>query len=96
MCHFLLVELAGPYWAGWHDEAEEGEFMDVHFNKLTSNKFQPWFVGEPNGETLENCVTVWVNRNAWNDDNCDYQFCAFCEFERAPHLQLRGNFASVQ
>lgn len=54
--------------------------------------FQPWYLGEPNGDTLENCAIVWTGKDAWNDQNCNEDFCGFCEFDRAPDLQIRGTF----
>ncbi len=57
---------------------------------LARGMYQPWYLGEPNGDTLENCAMVWISRNAWNDVSCNHQYCSFCEFEKAPDIQIRG------
>ncbi len=66
-------------------------FVDANHNyPLKKDMYQPWYLAEPNGDTLENCVSTKVSLNAWNDINCSDELCAFCEFERAPDLQIRG------
>ncbi len=50
---------------------------------------------EPNGDRLENCAVVWSNRNVWNDYSCGLKMCSFCELDRAPDLQIRGNFGTL-
>ncbi len=85
-------EAQPSFWAGWWDKPTEGTFSDVNTgNPLTETMFQPWYLGEPNGDTLENCAIVWPERNSWNDVECDRMFCGFCEFEKAPDLMIRGN-----
>ena len=64
--------------------------MDARSTVLTESMYQPWKVGEPNGDTLENCAAAWVARGKWNDHVCEREFCAFCELEEAPEFQLRG------
>ena len=82
----------GRYWAGWWDEPAEGNFSNVNTGKaLSSQLHQPWYSGEPNGDTLENCAMVWPARNAWNDVRCDDEYCAFCELEAAPDIRIRGS-----
>ena len=49
-----------------------------------------WSPGEPNGETLENCATLWVARGVWNDAPCDYPFYGSCFIEARPRMNLRG------
>ena len=41
--------------------------MDGAAGETELGEFAPWYFGEPNGNTAENCVVVWVNRRAWND-----------------------------
>ena len=80
------------YWAGWWDTPSEGTFSDANTGvPLTKDMYQPWYLGEPNGDTLENCVIVWSPKDAWNDDGCNKEFCGFCELERAPDVQIRGS-----
>ncbi len=83
---------SGRYWAGWYDEPTEGQYEDADSGSpLTKQMFQAWYLGEPNGDTLENCAMVWIARNAWNDVSCSHQYCSFCEFEEAPDIQIQGN-----
>ena len=86
-----FTEAFGSYWAGWWDETEEGIFSNANTGELLlSDMYQPWYLGEPNGDTLENCASVWSAKGAWNDLSCDATACGYCEFERAPDLQMRG------
>lgn len=79
------------FWAGWWDQKNEGLFVDVNTGEvLKPSDYQPWFYGEPNGDTVENCVVVWTMRQSWNDLSCDKTAWHFCHFERSPYFQLRG------
>ena len=81
------------FWSGWWDSPFEGTFTDVNNDDITLEDtlgFLPWYYGEPNGDTLENCAVVWPSRNAWNDIDCAFKTCSFCELDRAPDLQIRG------
>ncbi len=76
------------FWAGWTDE-ESDDFIAADNGEKLSD-FQPWFLGEPNGEDLENCVVVEGRRNAWNDELCSHEFCGFCYVPRRHVLHIRG------
>ena len=80
------------FYAGWWDVPQEGTFSNANdpSDVLVPSSFKPWYLGEPNGDTLENCVVVWPIRNAWNDVECNFPTCSFCELERAPDIQIRG------
>ena len=82
------------FWSGYWDEPEEGVFTAIMTGeKLDPNGFSAWRAGEPNGERIENCLGVWPLRNQWNDVSCFHTpNQVFCEFERAPYLQIRGIF----
>ncbi|TRY70496.1 hypothetical protein TCAL_02367 [Tigriopus californicus] len=81
----------GPgFWGGWWDLYNEGTFENINTREpLEPDAFQPWYFGEPNGNTIENCQTVWPYRDAWNDLSCDDRTEFFCEFEQSPYLQMR-------
>ena len=57
------------FWSGWWDFPSENQYVDGDTGTiaLEEGAFAPWYFGEPNGNTTENCAIVWVNRNAWND-----------------------------
>ena len=56
----------------------------------------PWYFGEPNGASLENCAVIWPYRRSWNDVQCSHGGCGFCNFEVFPDLILRGTlFTSI-
>ena len=57
---------------------------------LLPDDFSPWYIGEPNGDTLENCGVVWPVEGTWNDIDCSRKFCSFCDLDRLPDLELRG------
>ena len=79
------------FWGGYYDEPTEGVFENVNTGELLGD-FQPWYFGEPNGNTIENCQTVWPYRDAWNDLSCSDPAPFFCEFEVAPYFQMRGTY----
>ena len=84
---------AAGFWGGWSDAQSEGEFRDINTDlPLAIDAFQPWYFGEPNGNTIENCQTVWPYRDAWNDLSCSDPAPFFCEFEVAPYFQMRGTY----
>ncbi|CAM6054348.1 unnamed protein product [Sphagnum tenellum] len=99
ICHKMrgLVSIirdnqAGDWWTGWWDEPKDGTFSNVNnaSDVLKSSDFQPWYYGEPNGDTMENCGVVSIGWNMWNDVTCDVLLCGFCDLERAPDIQIRG------
>jgi hypothetical protein len=83
------------FWAGWSDEEQEGSFSDVNTGEILnkSGRFWPFFPGEPNGETNENCVAVWSDRRAWNDLGCSGYAYGFCNLPIRPRFKLRGKAA---
>ncbi len=55
--------------------------------------FHPWGLTEPNGYTLENCVTNVVfpdSSEAFYDESCGSSACFFCDLEAMPTFHLRG------
>jgi len=82
----------GRFWAGWWDVGTEGTYYDLSNGvPLGVNDYAPWYFGEPNGVHAENCALVWTQRNAWNDENCAAEMCAFCHMDEAPDLFIRGD-----
>jgi hypothetical protein len=81
--------LSDGFWNGYWDEPHEGTFVDVNSGKAVG-AYQPWYFGEPNGDTIENCAMVWPARNAWNDLACSNKRCSFCYMSVAPYLNFRG------
>ena len=58
-------------WIAWWDVPEEGKMVSPFDSKtvLTKDAYQMWDAGEPNGETIENCV-VLRRTGRWNDLDC--------------------------
>ena len=85
----------GEIWTGYSDHEQEGFFRNVLTGEPLENVMQnPWYYGEPNGNTLENCAVIWPYRKAWNDLSCgglNGKACGFCEFETYPDFEIRGN-----
>ena len=77
-------------WAGWDDITVEGVFADSNTGNSMSKDLQLWSPGEPNGERLENCATLWVQRKVWNDAPCDYPFYGSCFIDARPRMNMRG------
>ncbi len=83
------------FWAGWSEPDEEGMIVSANNQSkmLGKDDFQPWFLGEPNGYTAENCLIVTTPsgvKSAWFDTSCETKECFFCNISRMPILQIRG------
>ena len=50
-------------WLGWSDDDEEGNWVSALNSSVSLDEehFKSWTLGEPNGETKENCVTLSTN-----------------------------------
>ena len=90
----IILAARSPFWgSSYWDVYNEGDFVNAVTNEpLGLNGFSPpWDVGEPNGNNIENCVTILANGDgAWNDDSCWKTFCSFCELDKLPNIKLRG------
>ena len=56
---------------------------------LSNQSYAPWYYGEPNGDTKENCVEM-IPQGYWNDVDCDTQKCVACHIPTYPVFVLRG------
>ena len=70
--------VSGRFWAGWDDELQENHYANTVTGEPLAKDFWPFYPGEPNGERMENCVAVWVAKNAWNDFSCTWKSHPFC------------------
>ena len=84
-------------WTGFSDEEEEGHFVDViegrDLDATVDN--QPFFLGQPNGGSLENCASAdakVVSEQSWYDARCDDSILSFCTIDKNPLLQIRGEY----
>ncbi len=66
-------------------DANSGAILDK------SAGYWPFYPGEPNGGTLENCATIWAARGAWNDYQCRDALLGFCMIQAKPRFKIRGN-----
>ncbi|XP_068203826.1 uncharacterized protein [Palaemon carinicauda] len=73
---------------GVTDNAKEGEWLRVSDGQPMA--YSNWFVGEPNGDTKDNCVVLRRNDDHWGDIVCDYELCFACGRTHEDYLQLRG------
>jgi hypothetical protein len=81
------------FWAGWDDEKVEGSFASASTGEILNKSagFWPFHPGEPNGDTMENCVVVWPSTGGqWNDYLCSGKNCGFCHLQIRPRFKLRG------
>ena len=60
ICLDISVSGDEGIWIAWWDQNQEGEWTSsINSSKLLdTDNFQPWEPGEPNGETIENCVVL--------------------------------------
>ena len=59
----------------------EGEFEWISGLPVT---YDNWAVGEPNGHTVENCSTFYVDgiyEGKWNDVRCSREYRFVCEYQ---------------
>ena len=94
MIYTIYICFSAHFWAGWNDLKEEGTFADALTEKVLRKEdgYWPWYPGEPNGGTLENCAVVQAKRDAWNDFMCFEKVYGFCQIQPRPNLILRGRF----
>ena len=79
------------FWAGWSDQDSEGTFVNLNTGEpLTDSSYARWGLGEPNGNSMENCATIRPV-GYWNDNACFEKTCSFCEFGEPPIYIMRGN-----
>ena len=78
-------------WIAWWDVPQEGKMVSPFDsqNVLTKDSYQMWDAGEPNGETIENCV-VLRRTGRWNDLDCGRSTCAICDMQETPVFETRG------
>jgi hypothetical protein len=89
--HLNCADNAGMYWSGWSDSEDEGNMTyAVTGEYIGPIDFQPWYPGEPDGESLQNCVGVSARTNTWADVSCSKKMCGFCDMESLPALTFRG------
>lgn len=87
------------------DYQEEGNFLDIsnssygaifHQESIVGDplKVEHWNENEPNGGTIENCVTRGIKQEnpdkSWNDYTCDAKLCVTCSVVANKLFQLRG------
>jgi hypothetical protein len=89
--HPNCADKDGMFWSGWSDFNNEGNMTYIMTGEyLSPIDFQPWYPGEPNGESIQNCVGVAARDNSWSDVPCSKKMCGYCEMDRLPDLRLRG------
>ena len=82
-------------WTGFTDRDDEGNFVDINEGRDLSNMlhFQPFFLGQPNGHTSENCASADSTlpyTKSWYDTRCDRSLLSFCKISQNIQVQIRG------
>ena len=66
------------YWIGLNDDEDEDTFVWVDSEKLVT--WENWEDGQPNNGVIFNQDCVVMDEGQWNDDDCDEDRKAVCEF----------------
>jgi hypothetical protein len=87
----IIEGVSGRAWIGWWDVPNEGTYESIieHDVLLQPDGFHPWSPGEPNGDTLENCVELTLSGD-WNDARCSKTRCTACNMKETPIFNMRG------
>lgn len=86
-----VTENRARYWIGWTDYETEGVFLNANNGEVMPRSLYKHFVvGEPNGFDAENCLMAFVYKDTWNDQDCNREYCSFCELDKAPDIHIRG------
>nr|XP_045609608.1 uncharacterized protein LOC123765175 [Procambarus clarkii] len=77
-------------WIGVSDEKEEGVWR--RDSDKTVMKDLSWELGQPDGQTIQNCVYMSVFDGKWSDEACGLGIlsCISCTKRQNPPLILRG------
>ena len=59
-------------------------------NDSSIASFLPWELSQPNGQDLQQCVTLSFKTNAYGDISCEREFCCVCEFSGEINFHLHG------
>ena len=83
-----------PLWLAWNDQRQEGNYETLINNEMVqlqgSEYYGNWLPGQPNGETVENCVKV-SDDGLFLDGNCENnKLCVLCYVPSIPNFQMRG------
>ena len=52
--------------------------------------YLPWMLSQPNGQDLQQCVTLSLKSNGYGDLGCERKYCCLCEFEGEVNFHLHG------
>ena len=52
--------------------------------------FVPWELSQPNGQDLQQCITLSFKTHQYTDIACDREFCCLCEFSSEVTFHLHG------
>ena len=82
-------------WTGWTDKIKENEWTANEYSNnplyLKNQSHCPWLKGQPNGEARQNCATLYLDSQRWNDYYCDSnKNCAICNKPLSIRFTLRG------
>ena len=84
-------------WNGWTDKDQEGLWTSSLNESVTSDLestdkifYHPWYEGQPDGGTRQNCGVVWGNTNSWSDEDCSHESCTICDIPTKKAVILRG------
>ena len=79
-------------WSPYSDEDQEGVWKDF-YSDIIMLEPDLFLQGEPNGKTIENCLSLSFKLNGWNDVPCANKrslYNCVCSFMEVPILKLRG------
>ena len=88
----VCKSMSSPIWLAWTDKKQENTFEAEIKNKrieLGPGFYNTWKPGQPNGETVENCLKI--SKKGLVDGNCEKdQKCVLCYLPSIPSFEMRG------
>ncbi|XP_029441205.1 C-type lectin domain family 11 member A [Rhinatrema bivittatum] len=79
--HDALSPFNWPVWIGINDQRSEGMYLYESGHRVSFfNWYKDHLVTQPNGGTVENCISVSSDDGKWWDNDCSRRMYYVCEY----------------